>query len=78
MNPPSEKWDDLDDLIRFFNNREIPANPIKLNDWSTIIDPGKFVQSNVDIIQANNGNPTYRPYFNRLQQLQEIIKRQTP
>ncbi len=71
----SEQWSkDIKELENFFANTKIPKHPIKLNEWSKITDYSKFIDSHFSIIRANNGNNTFLPYLNRLQELKEILK----
>jgi len=57
-----------------FENIILPKEPIKLNAWTTIIDVNKFVENSIATVKANNGNPTYLPYLEQLQELKHICK----
>lgn len=41
-------------------------DPLKLDRCTTITNPGLFISSHLSTIKAHNGNPVYRPYFDRL------------
>lgn len=45
----------------------------KLNNWTIIDEPQKFVDSHLDTLKANNGNPTYQPYLTRLQLFVKLL-----
>lgn len=66
-------WPDVEDLIKFFDNRVIPSERIRLNECTIISDPEKFIQSYIEIVKANNGKETFKPYFDRLNKLRIII-----
>ena len=70
----AEIWSkEIAELEQFYANTSFPTEPIKLNECSTILDISKFIQSNVLMVKANNGNRTFLPYLNRLQQLKQIL-----
>ncbi len=70
----AEMWSsDVAEIEQFFSNITFPKEPMKLNDCSTILDVSKFIQSNLNVIKANNGNRTFLPYLERLRQLKNIL-----
>ncbi|WP_394330640.1 DUF6965 family protein [Epilithonimonas tenax] len=70
----AEIWsNEIAELEQFYANTSFPTEPIKLNECSTILDVSKFIQSNLMIAKANNGNRTFLPYLNRVQQLRQIL-----
>jgi hypothetical protein len=66
-----ETWE-METIKDFFSNIEIP-NGIKLNACTTIINPAQFLQTHFDIIEANNGNETFWPYYQRLVELRNLL-----
>ncbi|MBX2887064.1 MAG: hypothetical protein KF829_00280 [Ferruginibacter sp.] len=69
-----ENWGrDITDLENFFANIELPAQPIKLNKCSTIINCSLFIESHFATVKANNGKRTFLPYLNRLQELKQVL-----
>ena len=69
-----EVWSkDIEDLERFYSGFSVPIEPLQLNKCSWISDVAKFIQSNLLIIKANNGNPIFLPYLKRLQQLKQLL-----
>ena len=69
-----ENWDnDITELENYFSNIEIPTQPVKLNSYSTITDCSLFIESHFATVKANNGNKTFLPHLNRLQELKQIL-----
>ncbi len=67
-------WDDeIEKLETYFSNRKLTPQPIPLNACSTILDVPQFVKSHLKIIKVHNGHATYRPYLDRLQELQNVL-----
>lgn len=70
----AEIWSrDIAELENYYSNATLPTEPIQLNQCSRILDISKFIKSNLQMIKANNGNRTFLPYFNRLQDLKQIL-----
>ena len=66
------KWD-ITELEEFFKSTPIPDGPIILGPGETIINTHKFIDSHLAVIRRKNGIPTFRPYFDRLVKLKEIL-----
>jgi hypothetical protein len=72
----SKPWDqEIKELENRIDRILVPESPIRLNSYSLIEDPAKFIQSHLDIIKANNGNSTYLPYLKRLQEFMDILSK---
>ena len=70
----AEIWSkEIEELERFYSDFPLPTESILLNQCSNILDVSKFIQTNLQTIKANNGNSTFLPYLNRLQQLKQIL-----
>lgn len=69
---PQLLWD-IAELETFFSMIQLPNEPIKLNDWNTVIDVSKFIESHFATVNANNGKKSFLPYLNRLQKLKRIL-----
>jgi hypothetical protein len=66
-------WDkEIEEIELFFSKKEIPL-VIKINDYITIIDSKKFIESHLAICKGNNGNKTFIPYLNRLKILMNHV-----
>jgi len=69
-----ENWNtEITELEAFFNDMIISDEPVELNKWTTIKNCHRFINSNLKTVKANNGNNTFIPYLNQLQQLKEIL-----
>lgn len=64
---------DIEVLEDYFNNINTPTQPIKLNKCTIINDVPIFVKSHLATVKANNGNKTFLPYLNRLQELKIVL-----
>jgi hypothetical protein len=69
-----ENWNsEITELQKFFDKTPLPAQAIKLNGCSTIIDCRMFIRTNLTTVIANNGRRIYLPYLQRLQSLKRIL-----
>jgi len=69
-----EIWSkEIAELEKFYSDFPLPTESIQLNECSMINDISNFIQSNLQTIKANDGNHTFLPYLNRLQQLKQIL-----
>jgi len=70
----TEDWaQQIDELENFFNEVEIPAEPIRLNQWSEVLNVSLFIETHFARAKANNGNETFLPYLNRLKELKQKL-----
>lgn len=65
----------LNELETFFNSVDLPTEPIKLNQCTTIIDVQKFVRINLMTLKAQKGNKAFMPYYHSLVELYKILKK---
>ena len=69
-----ESWEqDITELENYFAGIELPTQPVKLNLFSTITDCSLFIESHFATVKGNNGNRTFLPYLNRLQELKQVL-----
>lgn len=69
-----QNWsNDIAELENYFTSIELPTQPVKLNQCSTITDCTLFIKSHFATVKANNGNPTFLPYLNRLNELKQLM-----
>ena len=61
------------ELEEFFSSRELPVGPVRLDSCTVVNDVQKFVQVELSIVKAHNGQYRYQPYFERLQQLKIVL-----
>lgn len=70
----NNSWNDkIRELEAFFENIELPTQPIKVNAYSTIIDSSLYVESHFAIVKANQGKRTFLPYLHRLQEFKNTL-----
>jgi len=67
--PPPNWINEISDIENYFANMELPTQPVQLNGSSTITDCSRFVVSHLAAVKRNNGNETFRPYLDRLNEL---------
>lgn len=66
-----------DELIRWFDGKELPASPFKLNPWSTITDTQKYFSTTTGIMAEKRSDPFNRLYvlaYYRLLELKKYIE----
>ncbi|MBT8245639.1 DUF6371 domain-containing protein [Winogradskyella sp.] len=69
-----ENWgNDIAELETYFSGIKLPTQPVKLNKCSTITDCSLFIESHFATVKGNNGNRTFLPYLNRLQELKQVL-----
>ena len=69
-----ETWEKkIAELEHFFKTVTLPTKPVKLNQCSTITDINKFINSHLPIVKAHDGNQGYKPYYDRLLTLKNIL-----
>lgn len=66
----NEAWtQEINELESFFSNAKLPETPFYLNKYTPIGNAKKFIEYNLEVAKAQNGNPTYRSYLNRVIEL---------
>ncbi|MEY3048665.1 MAG: hypothetical protein RL365_703 [Bacteroidota bacterium] len=69
-----QNWsNDIAELENYFASIELPTQPVKLNRCSTITDCSLFIESHFATVKGNNGNRTFLPYLNRLEELKQVL-----
>jgi hypothetical protein len=51
----------------------LPEIPVKLDQCTLITDILLFIESHISTVKAQNGNPCYMPYLERLNRLIDLI-----
>lgn len=65
-----QNWsNDIADLENYFASIDPPTQPLKLDKCRTLTNVSLFIRSHFKVVKANNGNKTFLPYLNRLQEL---------
>lgn len=71
--PAADDVWNVTELQQFFNSRELPAGSVRIDSCTVVNDVQKFVQVELSIVKAHNGQYRYQPYFQRLQQLKIVL-----
>ncbi len=70
--PSFELWN-IAELEKYFENIASQQQQIIIDKCGTVTDLNLFIQSHLATVKTNNGNPTYLPYFERLQKVKHIL-----
>ncbi len=69
-----ENWEqEIKELENYFGALILPTLPVKLKPHEEIKDVSKMIIGHLAYVKANNGNRTYLPYLNRLQELKQYL-----
>lgn len=72
--PKPECWEqDITELENYYTGITLPTQPVKLNGCCTITNCSSFIESHFATVKANNGNRTFLPHLNRLQELKQVL-----
>jgi len=63
----------LTELQQFFNSRELPAGPVRIDSCTVVTDVQKFLQVELSIVRVHMGQSRYEPYLNRLKLLKKAL-----
>ncbi len=70
----AESWEkDITELEIYFSSIELPTQPVKLNQCSTITNVSLFLESHLSTVKAHNGKQNFTPYLHRLQELKQVL-----
>ncbi|RZK26583.1 MAG: hypothetical protein EOO43_02385 [Flavobacterium sp.] len=69
---PCALWD-IESIEQYFNSTALPLHAVELSAGIRINNVETFVNAHVATARANNGRAAYLPYFERLQQLKNIL-----
>ena len=69
-----KNWNnEIAEIETYFVAAELPTQPVKLNECSTITDCSLFIETHLATVKANNGKETFLPYLNRLQEFKQVL-----
>jgi hypothetical protein len=69
-----ENWNtEISDFEKWLLTATLPAAPFHLNRCTVINDIPLFIDVSIETAKAHNGNPTYRPYFDRLLEFKKLV-----
>ncbi|MEY1640130.1 DUF6965 family protein [Tenuifilum osseticum] len=70
----SKSWSvEINELEDYFSKIELPKTPIKLNEFTTILNCELFIESHINTIKKHKGNNTFLPYLERLKQFKQLL-----
>ena len=64
---------EIEELIAFFKSIELPKEPIKIDQCTTIIDIKLFLNSHFITVSQNMGKAIAEPCWERLLKLKEVL-----
>lgn len=70
---PKNWSNNIAELESYFASIALPTQPIKLNRCSKITNCSLFIECHLVTVKNNNGNRTFLPYLNRLQELKKVL-----
>jgi hypothetical protein len=72
--PKPQNWEqDIKELESYFANIKIPTQKIILSKGGIITEYPVFIKSHFATLRANNGNRTFLPFLNRLEDLRQQL-----
>jgi len=70
-----QDWDiRIKTIQEFFETRELPQTPVKLDACTVINDVRKFLEFNLSTIETNKYNELFLPYLERTEALMKILQ----
>ena len=74
INKVDQNWtSEIAELETFFTTSNLPNQPIRLNQCSTITKASLFVENHLAVCKVNNGKKIFLPYLNRLQEFKQTL-----
>ena len=74
----STKWKEgAEKMKKWYEGRALPTGPVMMNDYSTITDVVKYVETNLNIIDHYKDKPDAKPFepaYYRLYHLKKYIE----
>ena len=69
-----ENWNtEISAFEKWLVTATLPAAPFHLNRCTVINDIPLFIDVSIETTKAHNGNPAYRPYFDRLLEFKKLV-----
>jgi len=65
---------EIAEIETLLSSIQLPKENVKLSEAETVTDVDAFVSSHLSMVRANNGNPVFRPYLERLIEFVKIFK----
>lgn len=71
-----QKATKIDVIVDFFEGYNFKDQEIILSPGEKITNVKKFVEANIRLLLANRGKKVYKPYYDRLNKLYNILSKQ--
>jgi len=65
---------EIEDLDKFFSALPSLDVPFRFSPWISGSSIRRYLEANLEVARAQNGNPTYRPYLNRVIELMRHLR----
>lgn len=65
----------ISELNQYFKSIELPSGPIRLNACTYVSNVSEMIESHFTAVRANDGNSTFLPFLNRLQQMKTYLSK---
>lgn len=76
--PDMPLWtEELEQIEGYFSTHPLPVVPVLLDGHTVIAEPGKFLETHLATLKANDGRRTFLPYLDRLRALFDEAKIKT-
>lgn len=63
----AEDWSaEIEEIETLLSSMQLPEGSLQLTAGEIVTDIKAFVSSHLSMVKANNGNPVFRPYLERL------------
>lgn len=64
----------LAEIKKYLSENEVPTQ-LKLDDCTFISDSKTFIDNHISTLERNTGNPTFKPYYDRLCDFYNKVKK---
>jgi len=69
----TENWQGITKQLKdYFATIQLPEK-FALDAGSVVVDPAKFIDRHLAVVENNNGVPTYKPYLERLIKAKDVL-----
>lgn len=66
--------ENFDEIVKYFENINLPSGSVNINDWTNIFDVQLFVRTHCNILKGSTSDKSKLPYFHRLLQLKSYFE----
>jgi hypothetical protein len=68
------RWEqEVEELDQYFNSITMPSFPVRLNGWTHVTNISETIKTHLATVRANDGNKTFLPFLNRLQEMKMYL-----